>query len=208
MVARSLKALAFFLILGLSACAPAGSNAPAEGAAAPAPQSLLGAASYYIEFHARQSDVWIGHTYLVYWAQDALGKPLAREVVGFYPGGGYLGMLAAPVAVPGVVGKNDDDERLPDMRVYRRSITAVEYERLMRYVAEARANMHLFNMFTNNCNDFAAGAAKTVGLKIPFNTFARPEAFIADLAKLNDPSVNSEAPQSQLPTGGPIGSTK
>ena len=192
---RPLKALALFLILGLSACTTLAGNDPA-------PQVPRSATSFYIEFHARQSDVWIGHTYLVYGAQDALGNPLAREVVGFYPGGGYLGILASPVAVPGVVGKADDDERLPDRNVYRHSLTAAEYGRLTQYVGEAKANMHVFNVFTNNCNDFAAGAARTVGLQIPSDRLSRPEVFIADLIRLNKPSANSEATQDPSMSGG------
>jgi hypothetical protein len=176
---RRLKSLAIFLLLGLCACATSGANVPP-------PQMPLGAASYYLEIHGRQSNVWLGHTYIVYGAQDVFGKPAAREVTGFYPGLGYAGMLLTPFAVPGVVGKQtDDDGGLPDRSYYRRWITAADYERLLQYIASAIATTHLFNIFTNNCNDFAAGAAKTIGLRVPSNRFSLPEVFIADLVKLN-----------------------
>jgi len=160
--------------------------------------------SYYVEFRARESDIGIGHTYLVYGTRGADGKPIAHNVVGFYPAGGYVGLLVTVVAIPGVVGKADDDERLPDVNVYRRNLTAEDYEHLAQFIAQKQATTQLFNVFTNNCNDFAAEVAKAIGLKVPSDRFERPESFIAELSDMNPPAASSNAASTTMPPGGPV----
>lgn len=174
---------------------------PAPAAASTSP--------YFIEFHARQSDVGIGHTFLVYGERDATGNIAVRKVIGFYPAGGYVGMVFTPVAIPGIVGKNPDDEKMKDLQVFRyNNMTAADYQRLTQYVANAESGVHLFNVFTNNCNDFAAGAAKTIGLRIPSNTFTYPDHFIAELGRLNDPSAPLASADDSTSSSRPPGSAR
>jgi hypothetical protein len=211
-ITPSLKALGLLLVLSLCACATPAVNPGNEqpvASAAPATPAVPGTPSpYFIEFHARESDVGIGHTFLVYGERNAAGNPITRSVVGFYPAGGYVGMVFTPVAIPGVVGKNPDDEKMKDLVIFRyNNMTAGDYARLMQYVANAESGLHLFNVFTNNCNDFAGGAAKTIRLRIPSNAFTYPKDFVAELWRLNDPSAPPEL-AGDSSTNRPPGSAK
>jgi hypothetical protein len=184
---RQLKSAVLLAVLCLAACATRSGDYPAASATpgAPAAPVNLAATPYYVEFHSRPS-VISGHTYLVYGAQDEQGNPKEHIVVGFYPVGGIFGLLGGMVAAPGRIDKTYLDEKIPDMNIYRRNITADQYQRLNAYIDSEKGKTKVWNMFVNNCNDFAADAAKAIGLKVPSERFMPPALFIMTLGNMNE----------------------
>ena len=189
---RQLKAAALVALLVLSACATRSGDYPdiapagAKASATEAPPRTVDVAKtpYYIEFHSRPSII-SGHTYIVYGALDENGTPREHIVTGFYPMGGIFGLLGGMVAAPGRIDKTYLDEKIPDMNAYRKNITAEQYQRLTAYVDSEKGKTKVWNMFVNNCNDFAADAAKAIGLKVPEGRFMPPALFIMTLSDMN-----------------------
>jgi hypothetical protein len=182
---RLLKAGALLLALGLAACATKGADERAEdGHYLGSPPVSIAATPYYVEFHSRPSII-TGHTYIVYGEQDATGKQRTHTVTGFVPMGGIVGLLGGMVAAPGRIEKSYLDERLPDVNVYRVNLTPEQYEKLAKFVDGQVGKTQVWNMFVNNCNDFAADAAEVVGLKVPSNRFLPPPIFVHNLSDLN-----------------------
>lgn len=183
---RQFKAAALvLLLLGLPGCAARSGDFPelAQGNPAAAPVDLA-ATPYYVEFHSRPSII-SGHTYLVYGALDERGYPKEQIVTGFFPEGRIFGLFAGMIAMPGRIDKSYMDQKLPDMNVYRRNITAEQYGRLNAFVDREKGKTKVWNMFVNNCNDFAADAARAIGLNVPSGRFMPPALFIMTLSDMN-----------------------
>lgn len=190
---RQLRSAALLLLLGLSACATKIGDYPDLKGPGAAPAAFNHAATpYYVEFHSRASII-SGHTYLVYGSQDEQGKEKEHNVAGFYPVGGIFGLLGGMVAAPGRVDKTFFDEKLPDMNSYRRNITAAQYQKLTDYISAEQSKTKVWNMFVNNCNDFAADAARAIGLKAPSGRFLPPALFVKNLGEINSAGADSPA---------------
>jgi hypothetical protein len=187
---RQLKAVALLVMLSLSACATRSGDYPDLKASGAAPLNIA-ATPYYVEFHARPS-VISGHTYIVYGALDETGKARDHTLVGFFPEGNVFGLLGGMIAVPGRIDKNTLDEILPDMNAYRRNLTAAQYQALTAFVEREKGKTKIWNMFLNNCNDFAADAAQVIGLKVPSNRFLPSALFIMNLSNMNEAPSASE----------------
>lgn len=142
------------------------------------------APGYYIEFRSRPS-VLLGHTYIAYGPLNDKGEAADEIIMGFWPKGGLAGMLAGTVAMPGRIARAYWDEKLPDTNRFRVTISPAQYESLVRYVEQEQQTTHYWNMFMNNCNDFAAGAAKAIGLKVPGARFIPSGVFVLTLSSLN-----------------------
>jgi hypothetical protein len=179
-------ALAAF-VLTLSGCASSGNDisiAHSSWAADPATSTSFAATPFYVDFRTRPYSA-ITHIFLVYGAQDSGGHPLERKTVGFFPYGGYLGPFIGIVAIGGEVAAEDYYANLPSSTTFRRDLTAEQYERLTRYIDSERAKPHIYNLVFNNCNDFVAGAADAIGLKVPFLHVLPPPLFVMLLARMN-----------------------
>jgi hypothetical protein len=172
--------------LTLSACTSAGSDVSAgPSPAANATQSAsLAATPFYVEFRTRPYFT-ITHTFLVYGPQDASGHPLELKTVGFYPEGGAMGPFIGMVGIAGVVGQEDYYAKLPSSTIFHRNLTAEQYQRLTSYIDAERGEAKVYNLLFNNCNDFIAGAADAIGLKVPFLHALPPPLFIELLAEMN-----------------------
>jgi hypothetical protein len=182
---RQLQAGVLILLLGLSACATKGSDErAADGRYLGAPPVSLAATPYYVEFHSRPSLI-TGHTYIVYGLQDATGRQQTRTVTGFVPMYGIVGLLGGMIAAPGRIEKSYLDEKLPDVNVYRRNLTPEQFARLTKFVDGETGKTKIWNMFLNNCNDFAADAAGAIGLKVPSDRFLPPPIFVHNLSDIN-----------------------
>ncbi len=151
---------------------------------APPVRSSLSKTPYYVEFRARPSVV-TGHTYLVYGALGKDGQPAERHVIGFLPEGGIIGLVVGMIAVPGELGQAYFDEKLPDIETYRRNLTTSQYRNLLAFIANEQRQTKVWNMFVNNCNDFAADAARAIGLKVPSDRFVPPPLFVLFLGNMN-----------------------
>ncbi len=178
------------LVLAATGCA-SNKNAPIRAsvgeiqASEPTGSLTTGtAAPYYVEFRARLSAI-SGHTYLVYGPLDATGAPSEEIIMGFWPVGGMFGLLAGAVAFPGKVERAYLDEKLPDTNRFRRNLTAEQYAQLQAYVARAQKEKHVWSLFINNCNDFAAEAAEAIGLKVPPARFVPSSIFVLTLSSMN-----------------------
>jgi hypothetical protein len=173
-------------VLALSACTSAGSDVSTVGSpAANATQSAsLAATPFYVEFRTRPY-FSITHIFLVYGAQDLSGHPLELKTVGFYPHGGAFGPFIGMVGIAGEVGQEDYYAKLPSSTVFHRNLTAEQYQHLTQYIDSERTEAQIYNLFFNNCNDFVAGAANAIGLKVPFLHALPPPLFIQLLAEMN-----------------------
>jgi hypothetical protein len=172
--------------LTLSAC----TSADGDVSAAPPPvvdatQSASPAAPpFYVEFRTRPY-FSITHIFLVYGAQDPSGHPLELKTVGFYPHGGAFGPFIGMVGIAGEVGQEDYYAKLPSSTVFHRNLTTEQYQHLTQYIDAERTEAQVYNLFFNNCNDFVAGAADAIGLKVPFLHALPPPLFIRLLAGMN-----------------------
>jgi hypothetical protein len=173
-------------VLCLAACAGSGDDAmPARSGGSPAPAVLHDKTPYYVEFRARFSPfVHTGHTYLVYGPQRADGKPLERHLISFYPAWGPLGIIVGIVGAPGRLGEGYF-VGFPDLAVYRRDLTPADYKRLIDFIETQKNKHEVWKLASNNCNDFAADAARVVGLRAPAFHFVPPVLFVAELGRLN-----------------------
>jgi hypothetical protein len=178
--AYGLTAIAFALALTLSACTSAGGDVSSE----PSPAASLAATPFYVEFRTRPY-FSITHTFLVYGAQDPNGHPLELKTVGFFPNGGAFGPFIGVVGISGMVGEEDYYANLPSSTTYHRNLTAEQYRRLTWYIDAERGEAKVYNLLFNNCNDFVAGAASAIGLKVPFLHALPPPLFILLLADMN-----------------------
>ena len=183
---RLIQAVAALLLVCLSACATHSGDFPdAQNSGAPHAPVNVAQTPYFVEFHSRPS-VISGHTYIVYGALDDKGNPREHFLVGFYPAGNIFGLLGGMIAAPGRIDKTTLDELIPDMNAYRRNITAQQYQALNAYIDGEKGKTKIWNMFVNNCNDFAADAALAIGLKVPSNRFMPPALFISILSNMNE----------------------
>jgi hypothetical protein len=191
--ARWPRASTYGLICTLVAAAPtlsACTSADSYVSAAPpsvvdATQSAsLAATPFYVEFRTRPY-FSITHIFLVYGAQDQSGHPLELKTVGFYPHGGAFGPFIGMVGIAGEVGQEDYYAKLPSSTVFHRNLSAEQYQHLTQYIDAERTEAPVYNLFFNNCNDFVAGAADAIGLKVPFLHALPPPLFIRLLAEMN-----------------------
>lgn len=182
-----LRSILAALLLTVSACSASARSdvsiihAPAANATT---AGRFAATPFYVDFRTRPY-YSITHTFVVYGAQDATGHPLEHKTVGFFPQGGAAGPFIGLIGIAGEVGSEDYYANLPSSTAFHRNLTAGQYQRLTQYIDAERATPHVYNLIFNNCNDFVAGAAESVGLKVPFVHALPPPLFIMLLADMN-----------------------
>lgn len=150
------------------------------------PRPVDAKARYYVEFRARPLNVY-GHTYVVYGRLDASGAPAEKRFVGLHPEGDAAGLAAGslPMLVPATTLPLKEDAQLPVVAAYRVPITAAQYEQIQRFVYEKRSRPLSWNLYTQNCNNFAGELAKRIGLKVPVQSFQFTPIYIKQLEALN-----------------------
>ena len=139
---------------------------------------------HFVEFRARPGALW-GHTYIVYGRTDGRGRAVESHRAGLYPDGGRAGLVMGsfvPVAARVQAVPGDYSER--PSAIYRRSLSAVQYARLKRAVAQLRARERAWHMVMFNCNDFGIAVARDLGLSAPPNILV-PNAWVRALAAMN-----------------------
>lgn len=145
-----------------------------------------GAARHVIEFRARPGGV-AGHSYVMFGFLDSAGRLVRPQYAGFRPADGAIGFILGSVVVyAGTFDPSEDDLEGPVTTLYRRALTPAQYRALVAEVAKARADMQLWNLLGNNCNDFVARLAEAIGLKTP-STLLPPDGFIDVMRSLNEP---------------------
>ena len=184
--AYGLRSIAAALVLTMTACTSAGNDVSAEHSPAANAGSAASVAEtpFYVEFRTRPY-FSITHIFLAYGAQDSSGHPLEVKTIGFFPDGGALGPFIGVVGISGMVGEEAYYANLPSSTTFRRNLTPEQFRRLTWYIDAEKAEPKLYNLLFNNCNDFVAGAADAIGLKVPFFHAIPPPLFILLLAKMN-----------------------
>ena len=69
--------------------------------------------------------------------------------------------------------------------MYRRTSPPASTNISLGFIAKEQKQTKVWNMFINNCNDFAADAAQVIGLKVPSDRFVPPPLFVAMLSDMN-----------------------
>jgi hypothetical protein len=137
---------------------------------------------YFIDFRARKS-AHIGHTYLVYFRVDASGHVAEQHHAGLVPEEDVWNGVFSPIRA--AIRKYKDDTRMPATAIYRRELSAAEFERVGRAVRMLKASEHRWHLIFYNCNDFAIEIAEALGLWRP-PSLLPPSVWVGMLRKLNE----------------------
>ena len=139
--------------------------------------------SYFVEFRARGGLTPFGHNYIVYGRLNAQGDMIARQVVGFSDGDTRNTHL---FAVRALVGPLNRDFTSPPTAIYRRRLTASQFEQLSSKIRQIRRAELPYHFLFLNCSDFAGEIAETIGLRRP-PSLVPPMAYVVGLRVLNGP---------------------
>jgi hypothetical protein len=161
-------------------------NANASGASVrpyAASEAAQVGGGYFVEFRARRGLTPFGHSYIVYGRLNAQGDMIAPQVVGFSDGDPTSTHLFVERAL---VGPLDRDFKDTPTAVYRRRLTATQFDQLSSKVRQFRRAQLPYHFFFLNCEDFAGEIAESIGLRRP-PSLVPPMAYVAWLRVLNGP---------------------
>ena len=136
---------------------------------------------YFIEFRARPSK-YIGHTYIIYGRIDGSDRAVELHHAGLVPEEDVWNGLFSPIRA--AIRKYKDDTRLPPTVIYRRPLTAAEFQRVARAVRFLQAKQHRWHAIFFNCNDFAIEIAEALGMVRP-PSLMPPTVWVTGLRALN-----------------------
>lgn len=156
--------------------------APWSGGHMSAPRRSDG--GYFVEFRSRPGQL-TGHILVFYGKLTRHGRRIAVHCAGLFPTSGRLGlMIGLFIPVPATLKLTDQDRTTASNGTYYRRISSARYERLRQMLREPRATYEYWHVVLNNCNAFAAKAARAVGLLAP-DPYQAPPDFIRELRALN-----------------------
>jgi len=138
---------------------------------------------YFVEFRARRGMTPFGHNYMVYGRLNAQGDMIAPQVVGFSDGDPRDVHL---YAAHGHVGPLTLDFMNPPTVIYRRHLTAAQFERLTAKIRQMRRARPPYHFIFLNCEDFTGEIAESIGLVRPPGLML-PMAYVVWLRALNGP---------------------
>ncbi|MEA3025601.1 MAG: hypothetical protein QOF91_886 [Alphaproteobacteria bacterium] len=164
------------LAIAVAGCLLAG----AFGSAEAQPPSAHGE-RYFIDFRARRSD-HIGHTYITYFRLDARGRMIEEHHAGLIPEEDVLNGVFSPIRAG--IRKYKDDIRLPAAVIYRRELSASEFNRVSRAVRMLKVHERQWHLIFYNCNDFAIEIAEALELRRP-PSLLPPSVWVGMLRVLN-----------------------
>lgn len=174
------------MCIWLAACSTSYQEAGLRADAQPQPAGGT-SGRYFVEFRAVMP-VFPGHSYFVHGRLDENGVPVEEsEPIGFYPllgpvGGSTLGLFA----IPGLTAPDPGDAKKHTVESYRVELDVDRHSRLMSFVSRWRSEPEPWSLLFNNCNDFIADAARTIGLKAPEGLAVMPPyVHIRKLRQLN-----------------------
>jgi hypothetical protein len=142
---------------------------------------------FYMEMRMRHTPMLpVGHTYIAYGRLSPSGKPLEERLIMLSPIGGYGGAaIAAALPMPGVLKPVADDCRVKPIAAYRVTLSAVEYEKLLLRIHQARSKSPAYALFAYNCNHFASDIAAAVGILPPKNKYLPALKYIFGVIEAN-----------------------
>jgi hypothetical protein len=185
----------FFLFMFLAACTSSTHQADyilepkveAAGVTITRGSQFEGDLRHFVEFRA-EMNVFPGHSYLVHGQVNGQGEIIEQSgPFGFYPRlGPIAGITIGWIAAPGTIDPDPSDVLgLPKER-YLVFLTPDQHARLADYIAGWRGQTVAWNLLLQNCNDFATGAAQSIGLSTPSGLgFTLPHIHIRRMRELN-----------------------
>ena len=152
----------------------------ATAAAQPAMRPAAGQ-RYFVEFRARAAEP-LGHTFIVHGRTDARGRVIEYRHVGLVPKVDFSQALILPV--PGTVRPEPDDQALPTVAIYRRWLSAADYQRVVWKLRRLQAKQQRWHLVLFNCNDLAIEIADTLNLRrLP--SLVPPKVWVDGLRAMN-----------------------
>jgi len=152
---------------------------------------------YYMEMRLRHTPpLPVGHVYIAYGRLGPNGEPVDEKLVMLAPVGGYGGAtIAAAVPMPGVLKPYGDDCKLRPIASYRRSLSAVKYEKLLLEIQRQIAKKPSYALFAYNCNHFMSDVAESVGVLPPKNLYVPSLQYFYDMMDRNEGRKVARTPE-------------
>ena len=143
---------------------------------------------YYIEIRMRHTPpLPIGHTYTAYGRLGPDGEKLDENLIMLSPVGGYAGAgVAGAIPMPGVLEPRGTDCNITPTAAYRVSLTAQQYENLLREIQQARKDKPSYHLFAYNCNHFTSRISESVGIRAPRNKYTSSLVYMYDIIRENE----------------------
>lgn len=185
----------FLLVIFLAACTSSRHQADyilepkveAAGATITRGAQFEGDLRHFVEFRA-EMDVFPGHSYLVHGQVNEQGEIIEKSgPIGFYPRlGPVAGITIGWIAAPGTIDPDPSDVLGLPKEKYRVLLSEDQNARLADYIAGWRGKTVAWSLLLQNCNDFATGAAQSIGLSTPSGLgFTLPHIHIRRIRELN-----------------------
>jgi hypothetical protein len=131
---------------------------------------------YFVEFRARNAASY-GHMYVMFGKVNDRHEIIKSEVAGFFPAGDdrecancsvYNWTIGHVLPVPSEIGASDGDlEEQYVLARFRVWLDAQQYQSLIAYINERKANKGLWNAFFANCVTFGRDVASFLKIKMP-----------------------------------------
>jgi hypothetical protein len=169
---RPAVAVALAIAALLPACLPAAAQAP----------DRFRSNGHFIEFRSRPSQ-YFGHTFVIYGRTDEQGRVVEQHHAGLVPEGNLAVGIVVPI--PATVGRYAEDVHVPSNAVYRRRLTAGEYDRVVRVVNIMRTPRLQWHGIFFNCNEFAIQVAEALQMRRPPG-LVPPNVWVDGLRLLNE----------------------
>ncbi len=131
---------------------------------------------YFVEFRARNAASY-GHLYVMFGKVNDRHEIIKSEIAGFFPAGDdrncencsvYNWTIGHILPVPSEIGASDGDlEEQYVLARFRVWLDAQQYQDLVGYINERKANKGLWNAFFANCVTFGRDVASFLKIKMP-----------------------------------------
>jgi hypothetical protein len=154
----------------------------------PAQERLAGekqriAKRYFVDFHARSRPSISGHIFIVYGRLNSDGRIAKAQVVGFSPDSDR-NWASYFLPLPGLLGRGGADLKEHSVVVYRRHLSAAEFNRMNAKLRQLKAARPSWHFIFFNCNDFVTDIARSIGLYRP-HSLLPPIIYVTLLQALN-----------------------
>jgi hypothetical protein len=146
-------------------------------------ETQRGAERYFVDFHARSRPSISGHNFIVYGRLNSDGRIAEAQVVGFSPDSDR-NWASYFLPLPGLLGREGADLRERSVVVYRRYLSAAEFNRVNAKLRQLKATRPHWHFIFFNCNDFVADVARSIGLYRP-PSLLPPIIYVTLLQALN-----------------------
>lgn len=143
---------------------------------------------YYIEIRMRNTPpLPIGHTYTAYGRLDEQGNKLDEHLIMLAPVGGFAGAgIAGAIPMPSRMMPQKTDCNEKPKAAYRVSLSAVQYEKLLIEVRQAKKDRPKYHLFAYNCNHFTSRISESVGIRTPSKKYTSSLIYMYDIIKENE----------------------